>query len=154
MDSAPLLEKKVRCEAAHFGDALRQRPLILVVKKIRRVDQPRRLFLNDADDPRMILAERVHADARDEIEISLAVDVPHVRTVAANQNQRVTRVVLQQILTLEFDDVQRGRLPVNHNGHYFDDTGAACLKMPTAFRLATARLVMVWTAPTVLLFES
>ena len=55
----------------------------------------------------MILAEGVHADARDEIEIALAVGVPHVRTVAANQNQRMTRIILKQIPALEFNDVLR-----------------------------------------------
>ena len=61
--------------------------------------------LNHAHDARMVLAERVHADAGDEIEITLAVDVPHVRAVAAHQHQRMTRVILQQILALELNDV-------------------------------------------------
>ena len=89
------------------------------------MDQPCGLFPDDADDPRMILAEGIHTDAGDEIEIPLAGGVPHIGTVAANQNQRMTRVVLEQIPTLEFNyicndvctNVLRGRLPANRSGH-------------------------------------
>ena len=65
----------------------------------------------------MILAESVHADARDEIEIPLAVGVPHIRAVAARQHQRMTRIVLQQIAALELNDGGY------FDRHYFDNTG-------------------------------
>ena len=51
------------------------------------MDQPRSLLLNHPDDSRVILTERIDADSGDEIEISLTVHVPHVRTVATVQNQ-------------------------------------------------------------------
>ena len=92
-------------EAADFGNALRQRPLVFVVKKIGSVDQARGLLLDHPHDARMILAESIHPDTGDEVEIAFARSVPHVRTVATHQNERMTRVVLEQILTLKVDDV-------------------------------------------------
>ena len=68
------------------------------------MDQARGLFLNGRDDARMVLPQRIDADAGDEIEIALAVDIPHVRAVAALENERMAGVILQQILLFEIDD--------------------------------------------------
>src|ERR1041385_449475 len=96
--------EKSSLQTAHLGDALRKRSLVFVVKKIGSMNQPSRLLLNDADDPRVVLAEGVHADTGDEIEIALTRGVPHPGAVAANQNERMARVTLEQIPALEFDD--------------------------------------------------
>src|SRR6185312_3838896 len=92
-------------EAARLRDALCERPLVLVVKEVGSMDQARGLFLNRRDDTRVILPQRIHADAGNEIEITLAIDVPHVGAIAAMEHKRVARVILQQILLFELDDI-------------------------------------------------
>jgi hypothetical protein len=68
------------------------------------VNQPRRLLLNGGDDAGMILAESIDADAGDEVKVPFAVGVPHPGTVAAHQDQRMTSVILEQILAFQFDN--------------------------------------------------
>ena len=95
-------------KAAHLRDAFGERSLVFVVEEIRSMDQARSLFLNGGDDARMVLSERIDADAGDEIEIALAVDVPHVRSVAAHKNERMAGIVLQEIAGLKRGDVNAG----------------------------------------------
>ena len=90
-------------QAANFSDTLRQRPLELVVEKVGGVDQQTRLLADCSHDPRVILTQRVDPDSSDEIEVTLAIDVPHPRPVAPMKDQRIAAVILQQILLLEFD---------------------------------------------------
>ena len=55
-----------------------RRTLILVIVKIRCVDQQGSLFGNHADHTRMVVAEGVHADAGDEIQVAAAIGIPYV----------------------------------------------------------------------------
>ena len=76
--------------------------------------QQRGLVANHLHDARMRVAQRVDADAGDEIQVTLALGVLHIASLAARQRQRITGIILEQIFALEFDDglcglVHRGR---------------------------------------------
>ena len=101
----PAVGEEGAFEAADFGDTPGERPLELVVKQVGSVDQPRGLILYRFHDPRMVLPQRIHSNARDEIEIAFAGRIPHVRPVAALQHQRVPGVVLKEIPLLQFDGI-------------------------------------------------
>ena len=62
------------------------------------------LFAEDPGETRMRVAEGIYADAGDEIEITRARSVVDVAALAAMQNQRITGVVLEQVLLFEIDD--------------------------------------------------
>ena len=70
MDSAPELQKNVRCESAGFRQPFRQRPLIVVVIEIGGVQQAAGLFADHLHDARVRVSQRVYADAGDQIEIA------------------------------------------------------------------------------------
>jgi len=99
--------KEHAIEAAGLGYSLRERPLILVIVQIRAVDHPGSLLANHLHQPRMRVPQRVDADPRDQIQVALARSVIDVAALAASQHQRVSQVVLKQILLFEIDD--RGR---------------------------------------------
>ena len=94
-------------ESAGLGDALRERPLILVIVEVGAVDHAGGLLANHLHQPRMRVPQRVHADAGNQIQVALAGGVVDIATLAASQHQRIARVVLKQILLFEIDD--RGR---------------------------------------------
>ena len=101
MASVPELQKKVRCKSAGLGQTFRQRPLILVVVEIGSVQQQAGLLANHFREARVRVAQRVDADAGDEIQIALAGSVVDIAAFAALQKQRIARVILQQILALQ-----------------------------------------------------
>ena len=88
-------------QAAGFGQTLGERSLISVVIEIGRVKQAAGLFADHLDQPRMRVAERVDADARDEVEIALARWIEDVAAFAALEHQRIAGVGLEQVLALE-----------------------------------------------------
>ena len=59
-------------EPADLGQPLGQRSLVLVVVEVRRVDQQAGLLADDLHDARMRVAERVDADAGDQVQVALA----------------------------------------------------------------------------------
>src|SRR5438034_1335549 len=65
------------------------------------MDEQRRLLTDQLHDARMGMAERVHSDSGDEIEVALAVKIVDVRALAAAQNQRIPRIVLEKIIALQ-----------------------------------------------------
>ena len=69
------------------------------------MDQARRLVPYNRDNARMVLPERIHADSGNEVEITLPAGIPHIRPVAACKHDRVTRVILQQVLRFELDNI-------------------------------------------------
>ena len=48
--------------------------------------------------------ERVDADAGDEIEIALAIEIVNVRALPAAQNQRIAGIVLQKVFAFQVHD--------------------------------------------------
>src|SRR5689334_18424067 len=84
----PAVGEKSSLQPAYLSDPFGERSLIFVVEEVRRVDQARRVLLCRANDARMIVAERVHADAGNEVQIAFPVYVPNVRAVAAPEHKR------------------------------------------------------------------
>ena len=70
--SAPLLQKNARGRPESAESARRQLRLQRMVEQVRRVDQRRRLVRDRPRQPRMGVPERRDADARDQIQIAIA----------------------------------------------------------------------------------
>jgi hypothetical protein len=56
----------------------------------------------------MSMTESVHPNAGDEIEITAPFPVVNIAALAARRQQRITGIVLEQILALQIDDGLRG----------------------------------------------
>ena len=93
--------EKGALQAACLGQPLRQFPLVLVIVKVGRMQQQSRLFTHHSDHARVSITERVDADARDQIEIALPLDVIQITAAAAMHDHGVTGVILKHILALE-----------------------------------------------------
>ena len=61
----------------------------------------RDLLLNRLHDPRRAVAEEAAAPAGEEVEVAVALGVPHPRVLAADEAHRVARVVRRQVLLRE-----------------------------------------------------
>ncbi len=96
-------------EAAGFGETLGERGLVGVVVEIRGVQQAAGLLADHLHQTGVRVAERVHADAGDEVEVALAGWVKHITAFAAVQYERVAGIGLEQVLALE-------RLHASENG--------------------------------------
>src|SRR5581483_5087784 len=72
-------------EAGNFREPLRQFRLVLVIKKIRRVNQLAGLLLKHFLNGRMSMPERIHADAAQEIEIALALRIPQINSAPTRE---------------------------------------------------------------------
>ena len=107
MDSAPELQKNTRSSPLALRNALGQRALILVIVQIRRVQNQASLLPDHFGELRVRVAERVHADSGDQIEIAFAGGVVNVAAFAAMQHERVAGVVLKQVLLFELDHGRR-----------------------------------------------
>ena len=57
------------------------------------MDQPADLFANRRDDPLGAVAQQVAAPAREEVEIAVALGVPHPRSLAANEADGVSAII-------------------------------------------------------------
>ena len=88
----PVLREKDAVEARKLGEAHRELGLPLVVIEVRRVDERAALVGDSVDDRRMVIAERVDADAAEQIEIAIAVLVDDVHTFAADKKNRAAIV--------------------------------------------------------------
>ena len=73
--SVPVLAEEAALQPAHLRQPLGQRPLILVVVEIRGVDQQSGLLADDFGQTRVGVAERVHADTGDQIQVALPGDI-------------------------------------------------------------------------------
>ena len=104
MASVPLFEKKARCKPERAQSFSARLPLIFVVVKIRQMNGPCRLFAYGLDDSRMGMAESIHSQASDEVEISLAIEVEEEDSLAAIEDKRVAVVGLQQELFFALDN--------------------------------------------------
>jgi hypothetical protein len=100
--------KENAIESAGFGDALGEGSLIFVVVEVGRVEDEAGLLAKDFGEPGMGIAERVDADAGDQIEISFAGGVVNIAALSAMQHQRVAGVILKQVLFFQVD-YGRGR---------------------------------------------
>ena len=95
---------------AQFRDALRQWPLIHVVVQIGSMDHEPCLLPDDLQQLRMSMSQGVDADAGDQIEIAFPGRVIDITTLAASQHERVTGIVLEQVLLLQIHDRLGGGL--------------------------------------------
>ena len=66
------------------------------------------LLADHLHQPRMRVPQRIYADSRDQIQIALAAHIPNVTALAADQYQRVTSIILQQVFALEIHHGLRG----------------------------------------------
>jgi hypothetical protein len=98
----------VREEGAHAAaqviELLRQLDLALVDVQVGDVDQPLRLVDDGLDHGRMRVAEHVHRDAGDQVEVHAAVAVPDAYPLAALHDERAGEGALV-ILVLQRDPV-------------------------------------------------
>ncbi len=106
--SVPVLAKNARARPLASARRLRQRSLVLVIVKIGAVNQQAGLLANDFQNARMSVTERVDADAGEEIEIAAAFQIVNIAALSARQNERITGVVLQEILALQLLNLLRG----------------------------------------------
>src|SRR3979411_2628728 len=91
--------EKSSLQSADLGTLVRQRSLVLVIVEIRAMDQEGGLLPDHFDDARVSVAERVDADAGDEIQIALTIHIVNIRAFSTTQNQRITGVVLEKIIS-------------------------------------------------------
>ena len=80
------IAEKRSLQAAQLGQLFSQRALILVIVEIGAMDELRRLLADQFHDARMSVSKRVHADAGDEIEVTLAVEIVDIGPLPAAQN--------------------------------------------------------------------
>ena len=85
-------------------ELLRQSPLRLVIIKIRDVNQLPRLLEQRLRDLRVAVPERTHRDPAAEIEIPLAVHIPHVTPRAARKREFEAPVAGHDILVEKLPD--------------------------------------------------
>jgi hypothetical protein len=65
------------------------------------VDQQPGLLANHRDNPRMRVSQRIHADAGDEIQVTMAFQIVNMAALSAREDQRITGVVLQHVIPLQ-----------------------------------------------------
>jgi hypothetical protein len=85
--SAPLLQKNTRPGPGVADQPPRELALVGVAEEVADVDQLARLPLHRLHPVRMAMAQRAHRDARGEIEVALALVVPHLGAAAAHQGE-------------------------------------------------------------------
>src|SRR5215470_12729323 len=94
-------------QAGELTKLLGQHSLKFVVVEIRKMDDLTGLFADRLNDPRMCMAQCVHAQARYEIKVAFAIQIVEKSAFPALKNQRIAAVGLQQKLTLPLDDLIR-----------------------------------------------
>src|SRR5438067_344192 len=73
-------------ESTQSAKFLGQTPLILVVVKVRNMDQACRLFSNDLHDPGMGVTQSVHAQARHKVQKSPPLRIVKKNTLTLGQH--------------------------------------------------------------------
>ncbi len=84
--------------------------LRLGVPGVGNVDQPRHLLLDRGDDPRRTVAQDVAAPAREQVQVPSPLGIPHYRSLAAYQADRVTTVIGNHVLLKLSNRVLAGSL--------------------------------------------
>ena len=92
-------------ETADLGQALGQRSLVLVVEVVRGVDEQAGLLAEHPQDARVAVAQRVDADAGEQIEVALAAQIEHVASLAPVEHQRVAGIGREHIASLQIHDL-------------------------------------------------
>jgi hypothetical protein len=83
------------------GEPLREPQRRLGVVEVRRVPEAPGLLAQDLDEPRVAVPELGDGDAREEVEVLLAVGVPQARPLAAHERDGLARVRADQVRGLE-----------------------------------------------------
>src|SRR5271169_7163337 len=86
------VRKKHAIEAGKLAETLGKPSLVFVVVEIRDVNQLRRLIANRLHDSRMRVAERVHAQSGNEVQIFPALEVVQENALPALKGDWVTVV--------------------------------------------------------------
>ena len=90
--SVPVLAEEGAIEAGPLGEAQRKLRLALVVVEVRGVDERAALAGDGFFNHRVVVAERVDADAAEQVEISSSVLVDDVNALAADKEDGVAVV--------------------------------------------------------------
>jgi hypothetical protein len=92
-------------QARDLAQLLGEAPLILVVKKIRDVQWPLDLLSQNLFDAGMVVAKRVHADARKQVKVSLVCRIDQIGAASTLDEHVVARVCSENVFLFEFFDV-------------------------------------------------
>src|SRR4051794_9234499 len=114
--------------------SLREADHRLGVEEVADVDELARLRADRLDDARVAVADTRHGDAREEVEVLVAVGVPESRTLAAGEAHRVARVRRHEV--------------VGHGarvGH-----AAALILVPSPAFVNSSRSRACWTRPSMM----
>jgi len=96
--------KKHAVHAGEFAKLLGEEALIFVVVQVRNVNQAGSLLADGFHDARMCVSESVDAEARDEIEVFLALKIKKKNALAALEGDWIAIVGLQQVLALALNE--------------------------------------------------
>ena len=99
------VREKHAIQARELDEFLGEPSLVLVAVEVRNVDQFGGLVTNRLHDSRVRVAERVDAQAGDEVEVLLPLEVEEENSFAALKGDRVAVVSLEKIAALEVDDL-------------------------------------------------
>ncbi len=105
---AAVAEEALGVQAAARDERLREQALGFHVPGVWYVNQPGHLLLHRADDARRAMAEQVAAPAGEEVEVALALGVPDVGALAANQAHRVAAIIADDVLIEQLDRILAG----------------------------------------------
>jgi hypothetical protein len=84
-----------------------QESLVFVEVQIRAMDHLGRLLAQHLHYARVPMAEGIHSDAAEQVEILLPVEVVDEASLATVKRQRIAAVVLKDILFFALDDLVR-----------------------------------------------
>ena len=88
--------EKHAIEAGALGEAQRQLGLALVIEEVRGVNERAALVDDGSLDGRVRVAERVHADAAQQVEIAHSALIDEVNALALHEKNRIAIVGLKQ----------------------------------------------------------
>ena len=96
--------EKCAVQARDFGQAFRELCLVFVKEKIGDMNQPARLFFKSGADCRMRMAQRVHTNATQKIQVAISPRVPQIQSAALFEENLLTIVGRQQPFFFGTDD--------------------------------------------------
>ncbi len=101
----PAVGEEHAIKTGERGQFLGEFSLILVAIQIRDMDQAGGLLANGFHDARVRVAQRIHSQAGNEVEILLALDVVQENSLAAFEGDRVAVIGLEKITALKVGDL-------------------------------------------------